>query len=294
MKLASLLAKAEQSLLGETHLAYADKKDAALEARILFEFVSGKTRAWQIAHSSDAVDDTEQEAFNDVIRMRCSGRPIAYITGKQAFWDLSLEVNSSTLIPRQDTETLIELAISLQNHLPDNARVLDLGTGTGAIALALKKECPHWRVIGIDTIEDAVMLARRNASINQLEVEFFQSAWFEKVKIGETDDDDLFSLIVSNPPYVEQGSSYLWQGDLRFEPLSALTSGEDGLKDIREIIQQAPAYLLNGGLLMLEHGFAQAKAIRDLLSARGFKQIETRQDYNQIDRVSFGWWSTTN
>lgn len=251
-----------------------------LELHILFEHVSGKNRAWQMAHSDDNVSSEWAKHFESLVEQRINGTPIAFITGAQAFWSLNLAVDTCTLIPRQDTESLVEAALSLA--LPENAKVLDLGTGTGAIALALKKERSEWQVQGVDFVAKAVELARLNAHTHNLDVYFSQSDWFAAVADSE------FDLIVSNPPYVESDSVYLNQGDLRFEPSTALTSGIDGLDDIRIIVEQAYSRLALGGVLMLEHGFEQASSVRALMQKHGYVNIETQQDYNQKDRLTHG------
>ena len=251
-----------------------------LELHILFEHVSGNNRAWQMAHSDENVSIEWAKHFESLVEQRINGTPIAFITGTQAFWSLNLAVDTCTLIPRQDTESLIEAALSLA--LPENAKALDLGTGTGAIALALKKERSEWQVQGVDFVAKAVELARLNANTHNLDVSFSQSDWFAAVADSE------FDLIVSNPPYVESDSVYLNQGDLRFEPSTALTSGIDGLDDIRIIVEQAYSRLALGGVLMLEHGFEQASSVRALMQKHGYVNIETQQDYNQKDRLTHG------
>jgi len=275
----SLLGEAKNKIAAQSHLTFSDP---ALEARILFEYISGKTYSWQIAHAQDPVQSDWLDAFEQALAERLSGKPIAFITGKQGFWSLDLSVNEFTLIPRQDTETLVEACLAL--GLKDNAQVLDLGTGTGAIALALASERPEWQIIAVDRIAEAVTLAQTNALNNKLSVSFMQSDWFSSV------DSQRFDMIVSNPPYVESNSEYLEQGDLRFEPMSALASGQDGLDDIRAIVSQAPAYLHADGWLALEHGSDQAQAISELMHEQGFVQIQHKKDYNGHARVSLAKW----
>ncbi|WP_371195249.1 peptide chain release factor N(5)-glutamine methyltransferase [Glaciecola sp. SC05] len=272
---AELLKQAESQIRRQKSLSYSAP---ALEARLLFEHASGKNHSWQIAHGEETVTTDLRKDFCSLLSQRLSGVPIAFIIGTQDFWSLTLAVSDCTLIPRQDTESLVEAALSLA--LPETAKVIDLGTGTGAIALALAKERPKWQVIGVDFVPAAVELAKQNAQRNQLSVAFLQSNWLEAVKHLQ------FDLIVSNPPYVESGSEYLQQGDLRFEPDSALSSGEDGLDDIRCIIEQAYDCLLPNGYLVIEHGYTQSEAINDLLSAKGFLQITTKTDYNGQPRVT--------
>jgi release factor glutamine methyltransferase len=275
LTVAELLDAAKAKIASQEDLTFSEP---SLEARVLFEHVSGNGHSWQIAHAHDIVDANIVEAFTDMLSQRLNGKPIAFITGSQDFWSLNLAVDESTLIPRQDTETLVELALALP--VIENANVLDLGTGTGAIALALAKERPQWQIKGVDRIDEAVALAKRNAQRNQLKVSFEKSHWFSELS------GQCFHLIVTNPPYVEQNSDYLQQGDLRFEPLSALTSGKDGLDDIRLIAEHAYEHLHHGGYLLIEHGASQANSVAYLLNTRGFEQIENKLDYNHLPRVT--------
>lgn len=223
----------------------------------------------------------ERERLMAWVTRRLKGEPIAYIIGYRDFWSLRLKVSPATLIPRADTETLVELALALDVRA--DAHVADLGTGTGAIALALGTERPSWSVLGCDLSFEAVALATENAQTNHItNVEFIQSNWFAEL------GNQVFDMIVSNPPYVESTSQYLTQGDVRFEPSSALTSGEDGLDDIRLIIQQAKTHLRASGWLVFEHGFEQGQAIRVLFAQAGFQHIATHTDLNGQDRVTCG------
>jgi release factor glutamine methyltransferase len=275
------------------------------EARLLFEFACGQSHAWLIAHGdtplADVVDSAVTNAVNSVInstdieyfkkcvKQRIDGKPLAFIIGTQDFWTLTLEVSDCTLIPRQDSEILVETAITLP--LTDDAKVLDLGTGTGAIALAIAKERATWSVIGLDRIEAAVNLAQNNAKRNQVNATFLTSNWFD---VFVSDTSAKFDLIVSNPPYVEQDSDYLKQGDLRFEPLSALISGLDGLDDIRHIVSQATDYLSVNGYLIIEHGHEQGESVNRLLIDAGFTQVVTKKDLNNLPRITLGCWTRTN
>lgn len=224
---------------------------------------------------------TENNTFSHFIAQRKTGRPVSYIIGHQDFWTLSLEVNESTLIPRPETELLIEKVLEL--NLGSGKRCLDLGTGTGAIALAIACENSDWDVKGCDKVADAVALARHNQKKNDIEnASFVVSSWFSELT------EEKFDIILSNPPYVESDSEYLTKGDLRFEPMSALASGEDGLADIKIILSQAPLHLNQGGWLLIEHGFEQGQAIRDLFRKAGFNKVETVSDYAGKERVTFG------
>jgi release factor glutamine methyltransferase len=275
----TLIDEAKNKIAAQAELTFSDP---ALEARLLFEHVSGKSRSWQMAHAKEPVQAEWLKDYYYVLEQRLSGKPIAFITGTQGFWSLELAVENCTLIPRQDTETLVEACLGLA--VQAQAQVLDLGTGTGAIALALASERPAWQVLGVDVIPEAVTLAQKNAAAHDLNVSFKQSDWFSALQ-GQR-----FDMIVSNPPYVESSSEYLQQGDLRYEPLSALASGQDGLDDIRRIIQHAPAHLKANGWLLLEHGSNQSHLIAELFAQKGFVQIQHKKDYNHLERVTFASW----
>lgn len=252
------------------------------EAGILLAHALGKPRSWLVAHADDVPDAAGAEAFAALVERRAAGEPVAYLTGHRGFWTLELEVTPATLIPRPETELLVELALA---RLPRDGvpRVADLGTGSGAIALALARECPHARVLATDASAAALAVARRNAETNRIRnVAFVQGDWFGALA-GEHLD-----LIVSNPPYIAAGDPHLAQGDLRFEPSSALASGSDGLDDIRRIVDGARTHLVAGGWLLFEHGWDQGAAARGLLEAAGYGGVFTAQDLEQRDRVSGG------
>jgi release factor glutamine methyltransferase len=224
--------------------------------------------------------------FNQLMKRREGGEPIAYIIGEREFWSLNLKVSSSTLIPRSDTERLVELA--LEKAVLVEGDILDLGTGTGAIALALASELPHRNIWGVDLKEEAQRLAQENAerlSINN--ARFLSGSWFEPLKHNAK-----YALIVSNPPYIESDDPHLSEGDVRFEPLSALVSADQGLADIQVIAKKAPKYLIEGGWLLFEHGFSQGEPVRTLLEKLGYDQVETFQDYGHRDRVTVGRFNT--
>lgn len=258
-----------------------DSPSAKLDAEWLLAAALGKApsylRTWP---EREVSAETEARYLADLQRRR-QGEPVAYILGRQGFWSLELEVAPHTLIPRPDTELLVEAALQLLPASP--ARVLDLGTGTGAIALALAAERPAWQVTGVDRVVEAIALAQRNAArLGLANSNFVQSHWFSELA-GQR-----FQLIVSNPPYIPSGDPHLQQGDVRFEPGSALISGADGLDDIRQIVSQAPDFLELGGWLLLEHGYCQAAQVRALLSEGGFVDVESRQDYGGHLRISLG------
>lgn len=252
------------------------------EADILLAHALGKPRSWLIAHADDALDPDAAAAFAALVDRRAAGEPVAYLTGHRGFWTLELEVTPATLIPRPETELLVELALA---RLPSEGapRVADLGTGSGAIALSIARECPHAKVTATDASAEALAVARRNAAANQLRnVVFAEGDWFAPLAGAR------FELIVSNPPYIATDDPHLGQGDLRHEPISALASGEDGLADIRRIIAGARDHLAPGGWLLFEHGWNQGAAVRALLEAAGYREVFTAQDLEQRDRVSGG------
>jgi len=254
-----------------------------IEASIFVEQALGKTSLQLITQSDELLCEKAKKRLSTMLSQRIAGIPVAYIVGHQPFWTLNLCVSEHTLIPRADSELVVESAITLP--LKKNASILDLGTGTGAIALAIKSECPQWNVSGCDFKSEIVELADANAHLNQLRVDFFLSDWFSAVPATTR-----FDLIVSNPPYVEAGSVWLQQGDVRFEPDSALTSGVDGLDDIRHIILSAAHFLNADGFLLLEHGHEQAEMIQGLLHKAGYKEVETNKDLNGLDRMTLGRW----
>ncbi|MBD9630185.1 peptide chain release factor N(5)-glutamine methyltransferase [Pseudomonas sp. PDM19] len=270
------------TLLNEAQLP--DSPSARLDAELLLAAALGKPRSFLRTWPERVVTREAHDLYDRYLARRVAGEPVAYILGRQGFWSLDLEVAPHTLIPRPDTELLVETALALLPASP--ARVLDLGTGTGAIALALACERLSWQVLGVDRIPEAVALAERNRERLRLaNVAFRTSHWFSAVE-GER-----FALIVSNPPYIPSTDPHLKQGDVRFEPSSALVSGQDGLDDIRLIIDQAPNHLENGGWLMLEHGFDQPDVVRDLLLSRGFSAVESRRDLGGHERISLGRWT---
>lgn len=268
-------------LLDWAYQQLAGGESPKLDARILLSHCLDKDISYLITWPEKIPDGKVVEQFKQFVTKRQSGYPIAYLVGFRGFWTLQLQVSEHTLIPRPETELLVETALTLT--LPEKAKVLDLGTGTGAIALSLASERANWLISGVDCIAEAVVLAQSNAKLNQITtVDFYQSDWFSQV------DDANFDLIVSNPPYVEAQSEYLSKGDVKFEPLSALTSGTDGLDDIKQIVNAASHYLKTGGYLLLEHGFNQSEKIARLLKQHKFTEIEHRHDLNGLLRVSLG------
>jgi release factor glutamine methyltransferase len=270
-----------QSLLNSVELP--DSPTPRLDAELLLAQALGKSRGYLHTWPERELEASQHERYQAALARRRSGEPVAYILGRQGFWSLDLDVASHTLIPRPDTELLVETALALLPATP--LQVLDLGTGTGAIALALACERPAWQVTGVDRVPEAVALAQGNGIRLQLANALFaESCWFSALA-GQR-----FQLIVSNPPYIAAADPHLSQGDVRFEPSSALVAGIDGLDDIRLIIEQAPEHLLAGGWLLLEHGFDQAEAVRELLVQRGFATVESRRDLGGHQRISLGQW----
>lgn len=267
-------------------LAAGQTDSASLDVQLLLMQVLGCSRTHLLTWPEQILNAAQLTEFNALLARRCGGEPMAHILGRREFWSLSLQVNDSTLIPRPDTERLIELSLTLP--VPAAAAVLDLGTGTGAIALALKHERPHWQVQGVDANPEAVELASSNAAALGLDVSFQVSDWFSV--FAPQQPRPQFDLIVSNPPYIAADDPHLSQGDVRFEPRSALVAAAAGLADIEQIIEQAPEYLNARGWLVLEHGWKQAAAVRALLSEKGYKKVSTLQDYGNVDRVTYGCW----
>ncbi|MDD1966003.1 peptide chain release factor N(5)-glutamine methyltransferase [Pseudomonas sp. NPDC090203] len=259
-----------------------DSPTARLDAELLLAAALGKPRSFLHTWPERIVSSEAAQAFDGYLKRRRTGEPVAYILGLQGFWNIDLEVAPHTLIPRPETEMLVETALEL---LPGAIahRLLDLGTGTGAIALSLAKDRPQWTLTAVDRVEDAVELAERNRQRLHLDnARVLQSHWFSAV------EGQRFDLILSNPPYIAASDPHLVEGDVRFEPSSALVSGDDGLDDLRLIVSQAPAHLEAGGWLLLEHGYDQGPAVRELLNRHGFEQIQTRRDLGDHERITFG------
>ncbi|NOI80328.1 peptide chain release factor N(5)-glutamine methyltransferase [Vibrio tubiashii] len=254
----------------------------SLDAAVLLCHALDKPRSFLLTWPDKILEAEQLSDFQNLLQRRLSGEPIAYITGEREFWSLPLKVSPTTLIPRPDTERLVEVALDKASS--NQGDILDLGTGTGAIALALASELPSRKVWGIDLKTDAQQLAQSNATaLNLTNTQFLAGSWFEPIPSGTE-----FALIVSNPPYIEKEDPHLTQGDVRFEPLSALVAEEKGLADIRHIATQARSYLINEGWLMFEHGFEQGEAVRNLLLSLGYDQVETYKDYGDNDRVTIG------
>lgn len=269
----------------ETQLHNADLNESPrLDAEILLAHVLGKTRTFLRTWPEHVPESTQTTQFQALLTRRCQGEPVAYLTGKRDFWDMTLTVSPHTLIPRPETETLVERALA---KIPSDAhwRIADLGTGSGAIALAIARERPRCQVIATDISPSALAIASSNANRLKIDnIRFVEGRWCIPLT-GKH-----FEIIVSNPPYVHSDDPHLQQGDLRFEPLTALQSGPDGLADIRIICAEARQHLCPSGWLLLEHGYNQGTAVPAILHELGYQQIQTEKDLMQNDRISFGTW----
>jgi len=257
-----------------------DPSSARIEVQCLLQAVLNINRAWMLAHPEQTLGDEQGDRYLGLFERRLKGEPIAYLLGSREFYGLNFKVTPATLIPRPETELLVELALQ---RIPQQGkcRVLDLGTGSGAIALSIAHARPDIEVVAVDASEEALAVAHENAKqLNIGNVHMLQSDWFSALE-GER-----FDIIVANPPYVAAGDAHLAQGDVRFEPYSALASGKDGLDDIRLIVAQAKSHLLSRGWLLFEHGYDQAEAAQTLLQQAGFSDVISARDMAGIERVS--------
>lgn len=255
-----------------------------IDAEYLMQHAISQSMAWLISHGDTEASSAHKTDFLRMVAQRASGVPVAYILGYRDFWTLRLKVNENVLIPRGDTEVLVEQALERIDTSKDH-RLADLGTGSGAIALSLAKERPNCNVLAVDRYSAALNVARENAELNCVNnVEFIESNWFD----GLAGED--FSLIASNPPYIESKDPHLTKGDLRFEPDSALVSPRHGLGDLTTLIDGAPNFLIPEGWLLLEHGFEQANDVERLLVARGFTNIALYSDLNHLPRCTAAQW----
>jgi release factor glutamine methyltransferase len=251
-----------------------------LENRILLCHATGLSRVQLITRAEQPLAPDEAARLHTMVQRRLAGEPIAYIVGKREFFGLDFSVSEAVLIPRPDTELIVELALE---RLPPQGRLLDMGTGSGAIAVSIAHTRPDAQVTALDVSEAALAVAGRNALDNGARVRFLQSDWF-----GALGPDDQFELIASNPPYIAAGDEHLAQGDLRFEPTGALTDHADGLSALRTIVDGSPAHLVPGGWLLMEHGYDQAAQVRALLDGAGYAEVQSWRDIAGIERVSGG------
>lgn len=256
-----------------------------LDAQLLLAQVLGRNRAWLIANDGWPVADDARERFDQLVTRRARGEPCAYLLGAKEFHGLDLRIDARVLVPRPDTEVLVDWAVALLREDfsgIEHPSVVDLGTGSGAIAISLALECPGAEVDAVDFSPAALEVAQNNAMALGARVRFHAGSWYAPL------EGQHFNCIVSNPPYIAEADPHLAQGDLRFEPLSALASGRDGLADIDQIIAHADAYLEKDGWLLLEHGYDQAEAVRKLLEDAGFCGVQSWRDLAGIERVSGG------
>ena len=278
MTLANLIAYGEELLSPQSD-------SAKLDTEILICFVINKERSFLLTWPEKQLSQEQAKHFIELMLRRVAGEPIAYIVNLREFWSLPFQVSPATLIPRPDTEVLVEQVLS--QHVNENLTCLDLGTGTGAIALALASEKPQWIIEALDFNHDAVELAKRNAkNLNLSHVDIYQSDWFSCVSA-----DKSFDIIVSNPPYIDANDHHLSEGDVRYEPKTALVAADSGLADIKVIANQARKFLNAGGFLYIEHGFEQSLAVKQILADFAYSEIETIKDYSNNDRITLACYS---
>jgi release factor glutamine methyltransferase len=277
-----------------TALAAAREKLPASEARLLLGHVLGRPAAWLMTHDDDALDEDALLRFAALVARRKGGEPVAYLLGYREFYGREFAVSPAVLIPRPETELLVDIVLgkevgagataksTAKRAVKKAPRILDLGTGSGCIAITLALEIPSAQVSAVDASATALSVARKNAARLEASLRLLQSDWFDRL------EDEKFDLIVANPPYVAEADAHLAVGDLRHEPRLALASGADGLDAIRRIVADAPAHLAPGGRLLLEHGCDQGAAVRDLLESAGLACVEQHRDLSAIVRVSVG------
>lgn len=266
-----------------TSILYDTTETPRIDAEVLMQHVIDQPLAWLIAHGDTVATAEHNQAFYTLVNQRHAGQPIAYLIGRKDFWSLSLKVDHNVLIPRADTETLVEHALA-RLATGSALDVLDLGTGSGAIALSIAKERPIAKVLAVDSQNGALAIARENAVINNIDnALFLHSDWYSALP-----DDLRFDLIAANPPYVEITDPHLDKGDLRFEPVTALVALNHGLSDLKTIVQTAPSYLKAGGSLIVEHGYNQAEDVASFFKENGFRSIECFKDINDLPRCTAG------
>ncbi len=286
MRLQAALNWVEQSLVEQSdNKAGLSLDDARVDARFLLSHLLDKSFTWIKTWPEHELSQAQFESLKSLTQRRKQGEPIAYILGKKDFWNLSLKCSPASLIPRAETELLVELALEYLQDYP-KARILDLGTGTGAIGLAIANSLKSSEVTGVDFSADAVALCEENKQLNQVgNFQVLQSDWFSAL------DSQSFQLIVANPPYVAEGDPHLMQGDLPYEPDSALVAADNGLAEIKRIILESQAHLDAEGCLMIEHGYDQAELIQTLFQQQGYQKVASHQDIAGIDRVTLGYKS---
>ena len=263
--------------------AFAASESPRRDAEILLGHVTGKARTYILAFDETELMASQMATLAELLARRANGEPVAHLVGTREFWSLPLFVSPATLIPRPDTECLVEQALARLPQTP--CQILDLGTGTGAVALALASERPDCQLTAVDFIADAVKLAQRNAdNLDIRNITIMQSDWFNAL------DGQRFTMIVSNPPYIDELDEHLAQGDVRFEPKTALVAAENGLADLAHIIRYGRQHLLPGGYMLLEHGWKQGDAVRALFREAGYLDAQTCRDYGDNDRLTLAQW----
>lgn len=273
--------KTYQDIINDSIVLLAHLDNPKFEAESLLAFVLQCNRSRIIAFPEKQIEHDQYEQYMDLVKQRESGIPFAYLTGEKEFYDLTLKVTSATLIPRADTELLVETALSkIQTN--DSYKVIDMGTGSGAIALTLKKHRPSATVIAVDQSVDALAVAKENGERLGLEVEFIQSDWFSNVQGND------FDLIVSNPPYIEKCDEHLVGDGVKYEPITALVADDDGYSDLFHLIKQSYELLKQDGWLMMEHGFEQGEKLRAEFEGKGYRNVETLKDLGENDRITIG------
>lgn len=275
-----------KSALANAQTLLVSSENPGLEADILLAYCLDRDRSYLVAHGEHVLDRTVSEKYHYLIARRAAGEPVAYLLGKKAFWNIELIVNEDVLIPRPETELLVETALELAADR-STFSVLDLGTGSGAIVLALAKNKPEWQLTAVDKSVGALDVARRNAAVLEVRnVKFLEGSWCQGLAT------DSFDMVIANPPYVAPGDSHLEQGDLRFEPGTALVAAQAGFADLFAIIDQARVVLKSGGWLLLEHGFDQHLAVAEKLLEAGYSEVQSRQDISGHERMTQARWLT--
>jgi len=275
----------KQQLEWASQVLYSISCSASLDSEILLAFCLKKNRSYLMTWPEQELDEDQLKCFHDLVHRRLQPQPIAYLTGTREFYSMALDTTPATLVPRPETEMLVDKVLELIADRP-SANILELGTGTGAIALAIKQHAPHSQIVATDVSQQALDVARGNALQHQLDVEFLLSDWYQFIPAQSS-----YDIIVSNPPYIAADDPYLGQGDLPAEPQQALSSGETGLEALQVIIRKAGEFLNNNGWIVLEHGYDQAQQVHVLLSQGGFKRISLVRDINDLARLTMAQFS---
>jgi release factor glutamine methyltransferase len=265
-------------------ILYSISCNAQLDSEVLLAHCLGKPRSYLMTWPERELTPEQLDCFSDLLRRRLQPQPVAYLVGQREFYSMEFNTTPATLVPRPETEMLVEQCLELVVDI-EQPQVLELGTGTGAIALALKRHAPKCRIIASDVSAETLAVAKSNAQNHQLEIEFIESDWYQQVPA------QVFDIIVSNPPYIAASDPYLSQGDLPAEPQGALTCGESGLEALEIIISSAHNFLNSGGWIVLEHGYDQQQAVTKLLQLAGFESVQTRRDFNDLPRMTLARWS---